>query len=50
MHIIGALRLAQQRYADDEHDKWIMCCTPFVEHLLSPIDVCKITQTETTQK
>ena len=50
MHIIGALRLAQQRYADDEHDKWLMCCMPLVEHLLFPTDVCKSLQPETTQK
>ena len=50
MHIIGAIRLAQQRYADDEHDKSLMCCMPLVEHLLSPTEVCKIVQPETTQK
>ena len=46
----GALRLAQQRYADDEHDKCLMCCMPLVEHLLFPTDVCKTLQPETTQK
>ena len=50
MHIIGAIRLAQRRYSDGEQNKWMMCCMPLIEHLLSPTDICKNPQPEAPQK